>query len=139
MRIFRAARRPGLRACPILLALIGLAACGGGGGCGGGGNNCGVGGGNPPTLTRSTDTLTFNALPPLPPGAVDVMATLTGTGTGTLFIVVVPSNPAVASVTNVIITGPTTGQGTVIPGLPAALGPGTHTATIQVRACLNDP
>jgi hypothetical protein len=36
------------------------------------------------------------------------------------------------------VTGPTTGEGTIVPGSPAGLGPGTHSASIQVRACLND-
>ena len=121
---------------PVILVLAGLTACGGGGGGGGGGSN------PPPqsglTLSLSTNTITFNSVPPSAPAPVDVTATLTGTGSGTLFILVGTSNPAVANITNVFVTGPTTGQGTIVPGSPAGLGAGSFTATIQVRACLND-
>ncbi len=139
MHLFRAACRPSFLACPVILALLGLTACGGGGGGGGGGNNGGGGGGgNTLTLSLSTNAVTFNALPPFAPAPVDITATLTGTGTGNLFIIVATSNPAVATVANVVITGPTTGQGTILPGSATGLGAGTFTATIQVRACLND-
>ncbi|HJS21927.1 MAG TPA: hypothetical protein VJ764_04670, partial [Steroidobacteraceae bacterium] len=139
MHMFRALRRSRVSAGLMILALAGLAACGGGGGGGGGNNGGGGGGGTGLTLSLSTSAITFNALPPFAPAPELVTATLTGTGTGTLFIIVATSNPAVANVTNVIVTGPTTGQGTIVPGSPAVLGAGTHTATIQVRACLNDP
>ena len=139
MHMFRALRRSRVSAGLMILALAGLAACGGGGGGGGGNNGGGGGGGTGLTLSLSTSAITFSALPPFAPAPEIVTATLTGTGTGTLFIIVATSNPAVANVTNVIVTGPTTGQGTIVPASPAVLGAGTHTATIQVRACLNDP
>ena len=138
MHTLRALRRSGLTAGPMILALVSLAACGGGGG-GGGGNNGGGGGGTGLTLSLSTNAITFDAVPPAVPATVDVIATVTGTASGTLFVIVATSNPAVANIVNVVITGPTTGQGTIVPGSSASLGAGRHTATIQVRACLNDP
>lgn len=45
---------------------------------------------------------------------------------------------AVASVTNVAITGSNSGQATVTAASPAALGIGTHTATITVTVCTSD-
>ena len=142
MHMLRAQRRSSLSAGFMIVALGGLAACGGGGGGGGGGNNNGGGGGGGGTgltLSLSTNALTFSAVPPFSPASEIVTATLTGSGSGTLFIVIVPSNPAVANVTNVIVTPPNSGQGIVVPGSSAALGPGSHSATITVRACLNDP
>ncbi|HSC07904.1 MAG TPA: hypothetical protein VLD59_13850, partial [Steroidobacteraceae bacterium] len=142
MHTLRALRRSGLTAAPMILALVSLAACGGGGGGGGGGSNNGGGGGGGGTgltLSLSTNAITFDSLPPAVPAPVDVIATVTGSASGTLFVIVATSNPAVANVANVVITGPTTGQGTIVPGSSAGLGAGRHTATIQVRACLNDP
>jgi hypothetical protein len=73
------------------------------------------------------------------PASVIVTATVTGSGSGTLFVLIAPSNPAVANVTNVVIGNGNTGQGTVVPGSPANLAKRAHAATITVLACTNDP
>lgn len=74
---------------------------------------------------------------PAPPGQV-VDATVTGTVSGTLYILINITGTAVASAPAVVVTGPTTGQATIAVLPPSVLGPGTHTSTVQVRACIND-
>jgi hypothetical protein len=113
-----------------------VAACGSGGGGGGGGNsNNGSSG-----LSLSTNVLTFNAqnTNSTPPSQI-ITATVTGVTSGTLYIKIVSTGPAVASITNIVVTGTTTGQGTINPAPANTLGAGTHTSTITVYACTTDP
>ena len=106
-------------------------------GCGGGG-----GGGSPPPpqFTVSPTNLSFSASGPnaATPPTQRLTATIDGVNAGTVFIRIVVTGPAVANVTNPIITGPTTGQATVVPASPAVLGPGMHSSIITVSACTTD-
>jgi IPT/TIG domain len=123
-----------LRATALLAASL-LAACGGGGGGGGSG-------GTPPpaplSLSISPTSLSFAATSSAAPAAQTVTATLTGTGSGTLYVLITPADPSLLTVGNITI-GTTSGQGTVTPADPAKVGVGSHSTTISVAACLNDP
>jgi hypothetical protein len=123
-RLFRFAS---IASCLILVA------CSGGGGGGSGGSSSG-------TLILSTNVLTFSAsnTNTTPPSQI-ITATVTGVTSGTLYIKIVSVGPAVASITNIVVTGTTTGQGTINPATAATLGPGLHTSTITVYACTTDP
>jgi hypothetical protein len=116
--------------CAALAAGV-IAACSGGGG---------GGGSAPPQFTVSPTSLSFSAASPnaATPLSQTVTATVNGVNAGTLFIRIVVTGPAVANVTNPIITGPTTGQVTVLPAIPSVIGPGTHTSTLTVIACTTD-
>lgn len=120
-----------------LLSLT-LAACGGGGGSSGGG---GGGGGGVGTLTLSVSQSTANFIGVFGPGGAPppatVIGTVTGTGTGTLYIVISSSAPNVALVGNVNL-GSTSGSADIIPASPNTVGLGNHTATITIKACIND-
>jgi hypothetical protein len=124
------------RFASVAFCLI-LAACNGGGGGGGGG---GSSGGSTDGLSLSTNVLTFNApnTSSTPPSQI-ITATVTGVTSGTLYIKIVSTSPAVASITNIFVTGTTTGQGTINPAPANTLGAGTHTSTITVYACTTDP
>lgn len=121
-----------IRFASIAFCLFLVACSGGGGGGGDGGRNDG--------LSLSTNVLTFNApnTNSTPPSQI-ITATVTGVNSGTLYIKIVSTGPAVASITNIIITGSTTGQGTINPASASTLGAGTHTSTITVYACTTDP
>ncbi|HSB02736.1 MAG TPA: FG-GAP-like repeat-containing protein [Anaerolineales bacterium] len=109
-----------------------LAACNGGGG--GDSNN------GSSRLSLSSNVLTFNAPnTSSTPSSQIITATVTGVTSGTLYIKIVSTGPAVASITNIIVTGTTSGQGTINPASAATLGPGIHTSTITVYACTTDP
>jgi hypothetical protein len=73
------------------------------------------------------------------PPAQTVTGSVTGAASGTLYITIVGSGPAIASISAVTITSNTTGQSFVSVPSPASLGIGTYTGTINVSACLNDP
>lgn len=115
---------------PIALSLA-LVGCGGGGG--GGGST------NPPplTMTLSATSLTFAAADASMPAGQIVTANFSGTGSGTLYLLIVPAG-ALISVGNVAITGSTSGQATVTPAAPTTAGAGNHSTSITVTACLND-
>jgi len=133
-----------LALAPILFSLaMVLAGCGGGGGGGGGGGDGGGGGGGTDTgslmLNVSPSDVTFRTQAPgfgFPDGQL-IGASVTGSGKGTLYILITPSNPAVATVRDIVITA-NTGSGYIAAGNAANLGLGTHNATITIRACLND-
>jgi hypothetical protein len=106
-------------------------------GCGGGG---GGGGPSGPRFSLSTHSLTFSASSPgayVPPQSIG--ATVTDVSGGTVYFLIQLSGTAVQTVTNVTITGPTSGVADVIPANSASLGSGTHRGTITVVACVNDP
>jgi hypothetical protein len=73
------------------------------------------------------------------PAAQTVSGSVTGAASGTLYVTIVGSGPAIASISAVTITSNTTGQSFVSVPSPASLGVGTYTGTINVSACLNDP
>lgn len=130
-----------------------LSACGGGGG----GETPATNANTPPTsnepppsspppagtgatFTLSTDSLTFatanlNSIPP----TQTLTATVPTNLSGTLYFVVQVTGPAVISVDNFTVTSSTTGRATVYPEFASKLGAGTHTSTITVTACTNDP
>jgi hypothetical protein len=115
-----------------LLACV-LCACGGGGG--------GSGGNNPPagTFSLNTDNLVFATNDSrFTPPSQQLTATATGVTSGTLFIRVEVAGNAVGAVTNIVVTGPTSGSATVVPISAATLGAGTYTSTITVYACTSD-
>jgi hypothetical protein len=120
--------------CVFFGATILLAGCGGGGGGGGGGS-----GGGASSLTLSMDTMPINfatTLGSTPPPAF-ISGTITGTGSGTVYILITSSAPNVAAVTDVIVGG-NGGSASIVPSASSVLGLGVHTSTITVRACLND-
>ena len=113
-----------------------LAACSGGGsgGSDSDSNNDSSG------VRLSTNVLTFtgpntNSTPP----SQIITATVTGVTSGTLYIKIVSTGSAVASITNIFVNGTTSGQGTINPASASALGPGLHTSTITVYVCTTDP
>lgn len=110
--------------------------------------SCGGGGGSappPPVVPRFTlnaSTLTFSAATPNSPdpAAQAVTASITGgTVTGTVYIVVKVTGPAVSNVTNVMLDSANTGQASVVPVTPSVLGFGSFSSTITVTACVGDP
>ena len=120
---------------PVALACMVLASCGGGGG-GGGSSSSGGGGGS---LSVSTTTLTFLAsgVNSPPPAPQTISGTVTGVTSGTLYVLVTGEGPAISSISSVTISG-NSGSAMVSVPSPSVMGPGTHTATITVRACRND-
>jgi IPT/TIG domain len=140
-----------------LCITVWLAACGGGGGSDDpaastpppSGNN--PPGANPPPNNPppssgapafSLSTAAVNFVTPnrnATPLAQKITATVTGNVSGTLYILVQVTGPAVRSVSNITITGSTSGEATVFPAMAGTLGVGTHTSTITVTACTNDP
>jgi len=120
------------RACYAALIASIIAACSGGGG--------GGGAPPPPQFSVSPTSLSFSASGPnaATPPMQTLIATVNGVSAQTLFIRIVVTGTAVANVTNPVITGPTTGQATVIPASPAVLGPGMHSSVITVTACTTD-
>ncbi|MDD5058140.1 MAG: IPT/TIG domain-containing protein [Sideroxydans sp.] len=114
----------------VFIFLFILSACGGGAG----------GGSSGPSLGLSTSILTFNAanISSTPPPQT-VTATINGSVSGTIYILIVSTGPAVSSISNITITGPTTGEATVYPASASTLGPGVHSSTITVTACTSDP
>jgi hypothetical protein len=113
----------------LSLALVG---CGSGGG---GGSST-----SPPplTMTLSATSLTFAATDGGTPAGQTVTASFSGTGSGTLYVLIVPADAALISVGNVAINGTTSGQAAVTPAAPTTAGAGKHSTTIAVTACLND-
>ena len=108
-----------------------LAACGGGGG---GGGSTGT------SFTLSTNTLSFVAEAPsvtLPPA--QLTGTVSGSISGILYIKVVASGGVVSFISSVTFNSPSSGTVSVFPGNPGTLGVGSHSGTITVTACLNDP
>lgn len=123
------------RPIAALFSLLTLTACGGGGGDSGGGNS-----GSNLTLSVSSSNIDFNAWGPgyQRPDGYTISGTVTGTGSGTLYLLVTSSDPSVVTVGNIQINN-NSGSAVVFPGNPTAVGVGTHTATLTVRACLDDP
>jgi hypothetical protein len=97
----------------------------------------------PATLTLSTNAITFNAASPgLRVAAKSFSASIAQSQEleGTLYIVVTETGPAVSSVSTLALPSSTySGTATVTPAPSKTLGTGTHLATIQIRACTNDP
>jgi len=135
-------------ACAATLITTILMGCGGGGGgdpaTGGGGSTTPPPPPPPAQATFSLNTATLHFQAAKPNGAVPASQTVTasvtgGTVTGTLYIVVRVTGPAVANVTNITLSSSTSGQGSVVPADPAQLGYGSFSSTITVAACTTDP
>ena len=131
----------------LLTALVG--GCGGGGGGGptpaggtGTGGN-GTGGTTPagPSISYSATHFQFHADKPYSetPASGQIVATVTGVTSGTLYITVIEHDPDVVTVQNITVTSTTSGQATVVPARPGYLMAGNHQGSFVVRACLNDP
>jgi hypothetical protein len=123
--------------CGVLLALAVLvSACGGGGGGGGGGDQ-------EPAFSLNTNSVAFSAASPSSgaPAVRTITGTVTGSPTGTLFIVIEQPPPSITNpignLSTVTVSGGS-GQATLTPKAPDQLGAGAFTATITIRACLND-
>lgn len=121
----------------VVLACAVLASCGGGGG---GGGDSSSGGSRPTgTLSVSATTLTFVAggVNSPAPAPQTISGTVTGVTSGNLYVIVTGDGPAVSSISSVSVIG-NTGSAIVTVPQPSVIGPGTHTATITIRACLDD-
>jgi hypothetical protein len=123
---------------PLLLAasLLCLSACGGGGG---GGNSPTPPSPNRPSLVLTSNSLSFSARVPgdgVPTQAISAVVTRTNELTGTLYVLVTSTGPAVQNISGVAISG-ATGTAVVTPASSDSLGSGTHSSTITVRACMN--
>jgi len=99
------------------------------------------GGGGEVDFELSTDRLLFTAAHTCAfPPAQEVTATVRARGDGgTLYIVIVSTDPAVESISDVQITSQTMGRAVVTPAQASSLGPGVFTSTITVSACVDDP
>ncbi len=114
-------------------------------GCGGGGGTDSTPPPPPPpttpTFSVATGTMTFSAAKPnaASPAPQTLSGSVTGTLSGTLYIVVNARGSAVAGVSNLTMTGTNSGQVTVTPLSPNSVGAGVHTGTLTIMACVNDP
>ncbi len=128
MRLFDALVRHAF----VVSACLLLAACGGGGG--GGSSSAGT------SFTLSTNTLNFVAeAPSTTPPLAQLTGTVSGSISGTLYIKVVASGSVISFISGVTFNSANSGTVTVFPGNPGTLGVGSHSGTITVSACLNDP
>ncbi|MFL6550707.1 MAG: hypothetical protein ACJ8OJ_18595 [Povalibacter sp.] len=123
-----------------LIAGLMLSGCGGGGGGGSGGNGGsggGGGGGTKGTFTISPATMVFEASSA--GGSTIASQLITGTVSGvspqTLYLNIRVTGNAVAGVSDIAVTSPTTGTARVNPITQQLLGPGTFTSTIVITAC----
>jgi hypothetical protein len=94
---------------------------------------------DPPVFSLSTNSLTYAAPSPnakTPPSQV-VSATLSSPPSGTLYVIMRSTGPAVTGAGSFAFNG-TTGQGRVTVAPPPNLGIGVFSSTITVTACLND-
>src|SRR5688572_24112693 len=100
---------------------------------------CGGGGSSEPqapsaSIPYSADQLSFSTTGPWDSGAtpasVDVIGTVQGSVTGTVYIIIQVNNPELVSAGNVIQTSPTSGQVTVTAANPAGLSFGRHTGSL---------
>jgi len=133
-------RNSSARCAAIILVSSVLHSCGGGGG--GSSNPPPPPASNPLRVTFATSSVSFNADVPwgAKPANATVTGTLTGQGSGTLYIVVAVNNPEIFSVTNPTIdSGTASGSLTVVPVQPNDLGSGSWQGTFDIRVCLNDP
>ena len=119
-------------ALPLLSIL--LVSCGGGGGDGGT-----PGGGSNDQFTLSTNSLDFVAeSPSVNVSALPLTATVDSNLTGTLYVIANISGSAVSSVSNVTINQ-NSGTVYVSPVTPQTLGVGSHSGTVTITMCMNDP
>ena len=112
-----------------------LAACGGGGGDGGNDGERATG-----DLSVSTHQLTFVANGPngATPAAQAVTGYVFGVSSGTLYLTITGTGPAISSISPVFLTSSTSGYAEVSVPSPASLGVGTYTGVINVRACTSN-
>jgi hypothetical protein len=135
--------RPNGLACGLALVSLALAGCGGGGGGGSGSSSSSSssGGSAVGSLELSVGPQTVDLFAPVSQTSSTpaiVQGTLTGAGSGTLYLIITTSAPGVVTVQNVTV-GPSGGSAQLVPGSAAALGVGLHTATVTVAACVNSP
>jgi hypothetical protein len=114
-----------LRRISAIVLLLMLAACGGGGG----------GGASTGSLTLSTSALVFSTNNLTFTPAPQFVTATVSTKSQSVYMRIVVTGQAVANVTNIAVTGATSGQASVIPANAQVLGPGTFTSTITVTAC----
>ncbi|GFE84087.1 hypothetical protein GCM10011487_60870 [Steroidobacter agaridevorans] len=117
-----------LRLLGVFIAFGCISACSGGGGGGGGGSN----GNFSIASTSVTFTAPLNGVTPAP-------QTITGSITGVqsnVYLYVLHTDTAIATA-SVSVTGSTSGELTIFPKRPQAIGLGTFTDTVTVRACLD--
>jgi len=122
----------GIQRMAAACALLSLCGCGGGGS-----------GAPPPpppaSLTLSPTSLYFVANGPADatPAPQPVAGGVTGLSSGTLYIIIVGTGPAIASISSVSIQG-NTGAALVSVPSPISLGVGSYSGTVTVHACVND-
>ncbi|HEU4780887.1 MAG TPA: IPT/TIG domain-containing protein [Steroidobacteraceae bacterium] len=122
-----------------------LASCGGGGGSSSGSSSSSSGGGmNPPgdvEFSLINRTLQFTAQDLVSaPSRQSLSARVNPRNAGgTLYILVTINGPAVQDVGLPNVGPNNIGYVEVYPQDPNLLGPGTHTATLTVRACMDSP
>jgi hypothetical protein len=114
-----------------------VASCGGGGG----------GSAAPPeskaTFNVSTTSVTYNVESPASPEPTVQKITGSVTGdlsglTGTLYIVIDVAGNGILGVPVELSPDQSTGTASVLVKSPQTMGPGTHQATLTIRACMND-
>lgn len=124
----------------LVVMLLQLSSCGGGGG---GGSGSGASPPPPPPVTASfavtPTTMTYTAQSVNFPAPIQnfVVGTVSGTVTGTLYINIVVTGPAVKTVDNLTVSGGS-GSAGVMPQDPWVLGAGTFASTLTVHACQGD-
>lgn len=118
----------------LVATLLILAGCGGGSG---GDDESG----SAAQFSLSANSLTFNAATPASgtPLEVPISATVDGTVDGTLYVIIEVGGQAVASVSDVSITGANSGGALVYPVSPQILGAGTFSSVLTVKACVDSP
>src|SRR3954451_24893923 len=122
----------------LLVSTALLAACGGGGGGGGGGSGGGSGGGNPAgAFSVSSSSVTLNATQggATPPPQVVELSTNSGVFVGTGAVAISTSQSGGRFFHSFAITGNTTGQITITPGV--TFDAGSFVGTITVNGCSN--
>ena len=128
MRLFAASVQQPFAVFACLL----LAACGGGGG--GGGGTPGTG------FSLSTNALNFVAeTPSTAPPSLPLTGTVSGSLSGTLYIKLVAGGGVISFISAPSFNSAASGTVSVFPANPGTLGVGSHSGTITVTACLNDP
>lgn len=118
------------RGIAVLGMLVTLSACGGGGG---GGDN-----GQSASLSLDRTTVDLESALWYKPADTPITATVNGSISGTVYVLITPSNPNIATVSEVTISNGQ-GQARIVAGDPQLLGPGKHTTTITVQVCVDDP
>lgn len=114
-----------VRTVGIVFLLLSISACGGGDSS------------NPPdNFTISSSSVTFNASPGGPIPAPQIVTGSIVNVSSPIYLFVTSPGIAIADA-SVVLTGSNSGLLTLFPKTPSALGTGTFTETVTLRACLD--